>query len=106
MDIDLSVLKFIEREKEIPFNELVSIIEAAILAAYQKHVGNSEPARAELSKSTGHVNIYAPVLDEEGVKTGETEVTPENFGRVAAAAASAVAVWPGSRADVADRRAC
>ena len=90
MDIDLSVLKFIEREKEIPFNELVSIIEAAILAAYQKHVGNSEPARAELSKSTGHVNIYAPVLDEEGVKTGETEVTPENFGRVAAAAAKQV----------------
>ena len=90
MDIDLSVLKFIEREKEIPFNELVSIIEAAILAAYQKHVGNTEPARAELSKSTGHVNIYAPVLDEDGVKTGETEVTPENFGRVAAAAAKQV----------------
>jgi N utilization substance protein A len=90
MDIDLSVLKFIEREKEIPFNELVSIIEAAILAAYQKHVGNSEPARAELSKSTGHVNIFAPVLDEEGVKTGETEVTPDNFGRVAAAAAKQV----------------
>jgi N utilization substance protein A len=90
MDIDLSVLKFIEREKEIPFNELVSIIEAAILAAYQKHVGNTEPARAELSKSTGHVNILAPVLDEEGVKTGETEVTPENFGRVAAAAAKQV----------------
>jgi N utilization substance protein A len=90
MDIDLSVLKFIEKEKEIPFNELVSIIEAAILAAYQKHVGNTEPARAELSKSTGHVNIFAPVLDEEGVKTGETEVTPENFGRVAAAAAKQV----------------
>ena len=90
MDIDLSVLKFIEREKEIPFNELVSIIEAAILAAYHKHVGNSDPARAELSKSTGHVNIFAPVLDEEGVKTGETEVTPENFGRVAAAAAKQV----------------
>ncbi len=90
MDIDLSVLKFIEREKEIPFAELVSIIEAAILAAYQKHVGNSDPARAELSKSTGHVNIYAPVLDEDGVKTGETEVTPDNFGRVAAAAAKQV----------------
>ncbi len=90
MDIDLSVLKFIEKEKEIPFNELVSIIEAAILAAYQKHVGNSDPARAELSKSTGHVNIFAPILDEEGVKTGETEVTPENFGRVAAAAAKQV----------------
>ena len=90
MHIDLSVLKFIEREKEIPFVELVSIIEAAILAAYHKHVGNTDPARAELNKSTGHVNIYAPILDEEGVKTGESEVTPENFGRVAAAAAKQV----------------
>ena len=90
MDIDLSVLKFIEREKEIPFADLVSIIEAAILAAYHKHVGNTEPARAELSKSTGHVTIYAPTLDEEGNNVGETEVTPENFGRVAAAAAKQV----------------
>ncbi len=90
MDIDLSVLKFIEREKEIPFADLVSIIEAAILAAYHKHVGNTEPARAELSKSTGHVTIYAPTLDEEGNNIGETEVTPENFGRVAAAAAKQV----------------
>ncbi len=90
MDIDLSVLKFIEREKEIPFADLVSIIEAAILAAYHKHVGNTEPARAELSKSTGHVTIYAPTLDEEGKNIGETEVTPENFGRVAAAAAKQV----------------
>ncbi|MEY5004789.1 MAG: hypothetical protein RLZZ594_819 [Actinomycetota bacterium] len=90
MDIDLSVLKFIEREKEIPFADLVSIIEAAILAAYHKHVGNTDPARAELSKSTGHVTIYAPTLDEEGNNVGETEVTPENFGRVAAAAAKQV----------------
>ncbi len=90
MDIDLSVLRFIEREKEIPFADLVSIIEAAILAAYHKHVGNTDEARAELSKSTGHVNIYAPTLDEEGNKVGETTVTPENFGRVAAAAAKQV----------------
>lgn len=90
MDIDLSVLKFIEREKEIPFADLVSIIEAAILAAYHKHVGNTDPARAELSKSTGHVTIYAPTLDEEGNNVGESEVTPENFGRVAAAAAKQV----------------
>jgi transcription termination/antitermination protein NusA len=34
MDIDLGILRTLEREKEIPFVELVSIIEAAILAAY------------------------------------------------------------------------
>ena len=112
MDIDLSVLKVLEREAEIPFNELVSVIEDAILAAYQKMVAKTEPtpaagekiapkvfdrdapklpeARAELNKSTGHVTIYVPTLDEEGNKIGETEATPENFGRVAAGAAKQV----------------
>ena len=37
MDIDLSVLRMMEREKEIPFDELVQIIEQAILMAYLKH---------------------------------------------------------------------
>ena len=37
MDIDLGILRTLEREKEIPFAELVSIIEAAILAAYFKN---------------------------------------------------------------------
>ena len=90
MDIDLSVLKTLEREAEIPFGELVAIIEAAILAAYHKHVGNNDEVRAELNRTTGHVNVYAPILDEEGNKTGETEVTPENFGRIAAGAAKQV----------------
>ncbi|WP_296630882.1 transcription termination factor NusA [Rhodoluna sp.] len=90
MDIDLSVLKTLEREAEIPFSELVAIIEAAILAAYHKHVGNNDEVRAELNRTTGRVNVYAPILDEEGNKTGETEVTPENFGRIAAGAAKQV----------------
>ena len=34
MDIDLSVLKLMESEREIPFEELVIIIEQAILVAY------------------------------------------------------------------------
>ena len=90
MDIDLSVLKTLEREAEIPFSELVAIIEAAILAAYHKHVGNNDEVRAELNRTTGQVNVYAPTLDEEGNKTGETIVTPENFGRIAAGAAKQV----------------
>jgi len=34
MDIDLSVLKLMESERDIPFDELVGIIEQAILTAY------------------------------------------------------------------------
>ena len=47
MDIDLSVLKVLEREAEIPFNELVSVIEDAILAAYHKMIAKAEPAANE-----------------------------------------------------------
>ena len=91
MDIDLNVLRLLEREKEIPFDELVVIIEQAILAAYYKHISDqTRGPRAELDRKTGHVSIYAPVLDENGEKVGEREVTPEGFGRVAAYAAKQV----------------
>ncbi len=91
MDIDISVLRLLEREKEIPFDDLVNIIEAAILAAYYKHIqDHTKGPRAELDRKTGHVTIYSPILDEEGEQTGETDVTPEGFGRVAAFAAKQV----------------
>ena len=90
MDIDLSVLRGLEREKEIPFKELVEIIEAAILAAYHRTVGNTDKARAVLDQKTGHVQVFATTLDEEGNETGESEATPDGFGRIAASAAKQV----------------
>ena len=90
MDIDLRLLKQVEAEAEIPFSELVQIIEAAVVAAYHKHVGNHDEARAELDQKTGKVSIFVPELDEEGNKTGEVDATPENFGRIAAYSAKQV----------------
>ena len=91
MDIDLQVLRLLEREKEIPFDELVQIIEAAILAAYYKHVSDhTKGPRAVLDRKTGHVQVFRPILNEEGEQTGEEDVTPEGFGRVAAFAAKQV----------------
>ncbi len=94
MDIDLALLRTIEREKEIPFDELVRIIEQAILTAYAKHTsttGELPPgARAELDRKTGHVAIFVPVLDDEGAVIGEEETTPDDFGRIAAFAAKQV----------------
>jgi N utilization substance protein A len=90
VDIDLSVLRGLEREKEIPFKELVEIIEAAILAAYHRSVGNTDKARAVLDQKTGHVQIFATTLDEQGNETGESEATPAGFGRIAAGAAKQV----------------
>jgi N utilization substance protein A len=93
MDIDLGILRTLEREKEIPFVELVSIIEAAILAAYYKNLGldpKEHKARAALDKQTGSVHIFEVIWNEETRETTENEVTPENFGRIAAYSAKQV----------------
>jgi N utilization substance protein A len=94
VDIDLNVLKMMEREKEIPFDELVQIIEQAIRTAYvksQTEPGEAEPeVRVELNRKTGHVAVLVPELDAEGVVIGEAESTPEDFGRIAAFAAKQV----------------
>jgi len=101
MDIDLSVLKLMESEREIPFDELVVIIEQAILVAYEKHTGQADHrgmrenpdaprARVEIDKKTGHVVVYIPIVNEEGEKTGEEVDSPEDFGRIAAHAAKQV----------------
>ena len=92
MDIDLGVLRLMEREREIPFEELVQIIEQAILTAYLKHTGNTADsgARAELDRKTGHVYVYLPERDENGEIIGEEIDSPDDFGRIAAFAAKQV----------------
>jgi len=94
VDIDLSVLRLMEREREIPFEELVRIIEQAILTAYLKHTDQPESrapaARVELDRKTGHVSVFAIERDEEGEVVGESVDSPSDFGRIAAFAAKQV----------------
>lgn len=92
MDIDLSVLRMMERERDIPFDELVQIIEQAILTAYLKHIGAAPEttARVELDRKTGHVRVWVPEVDDDGAVLGEVEDSPSDFGRIAAYAAKQV----------------
>ncbi|MBT2485555.1 MULTISPECIES: transcription termination factor NusA [unclassified Microbacterium] len=94
MDIELSLLRGIEKEKAIPFEELVSIIEQAILTAYSKHVAadgvTPEGVRVHLDRRSGHVAVLQVVRDEEGAIIGEEDATPDDFGRIAAFAAKQV----------------
>jgi len=96
VDIDLSVLRLMEREREIPFDELVVIIEQAILTAYLKHTETPESkdgnahARVSLDRKSGHVSIFVPELNDEGEVIGEAEDVPEDFGRIGAFAAKQV----------------
>jgi N utilization substance protein A len=90
MDIDLSILRMLEREKEISFDVLVEAIEQALLTAYHKTSGAQEHARVELDRRSGHVTVLAAELDDEGNKVGEYDDTPDGFGRIAATTAKQI----------------
>jgi N utilization substance protein A len=90
MDIDISVLRLMEREKDIPFETLASAIEEALLSAYEKSADPVAGARVELNRRSGHVVVMVPERDEEGRTVAEHDGTPEGFGRVAAATARQV----------------
>lgn len=90
MDIDLSILRMLEREKEIPFDVLVEAIEQALLIAYQKTPGSHARARVDVNRKTGHVAVLAPELDDEGNQVAEFDDTPDGFGRIAATTAKQV----------------
>ncbi|GAA3943374.1 transcription termination factor NusA [Pseudoclavibacter caeni] len=87
MNIDLGALRLLESEQGIPAGRLVGILEQAILAAYHQHVGHDSPARVEIDRKSGLMRVLEPEVDDEGNTTGEVDVTPTDFGRVAAAAA-------------------
>ncbi len=90
MDIDLSILRMLEREKEISFDVLVEAIEQALLTAYHKSPGAQENARVQLDRKSGHVTVLAAEVDEEGNKIAEYDDTPEGFGRIAATTAKQI----------------
>jgi N utilization substance protein A len=90
MDIDMSILRSLEREKEISFDVLVEAIEQALLTAYHKTAGAQADARVQLDRKSGHVTVYAAEKDEEGNTVGEYDDTPEGFGRIAATTAKQI----------------
>ncbi len=90
MDIDMSILRMLEREKEISFEVLVEAIEQALLTAYTKSPGAHESARVVLDRKSGHVTVLADELDDDGNKVGEFEDTPDGFGRIAATTAKQI----------------
>jgi len=90
MDIDLSILRMLEREKEISFDVLVDAIEQALLTAYHKSPGSQDQARVLLDRKSGHVSVMAAELDDDGNRVGEYDDTPDGFGRIAATTAKQI----------------
>jgi N utilization substance protein A len=110
----LEALKDLEREKGISANVLLEAIEAALLSAYKRNFGSLQNAKVLIDRATGDCKVYAQRVVVEEVHDSrleislsearaidplynlndvvETEVTPRNFGRIAAQTAKQVVV--------------
>lgn len=110
----LTTLRELGREKGIEEEVLFEAIEAALISAYKRNFGSAQNVRVTLSRETGHYHVYAiktVVEDPEDEITEislaqartikpdyevgdviEIEVTPANFGRIAAQTAKQVVV--------------
>jgi transcription termination/antitermination protein NusA len=90
MDIDLSVLRSLESEKDISMDLAIKAIEDALLRAYHSTAGAAPTARVEIDRRTGHVTVWASEPSEEGGQAREYDDTPDGFGRIAATTARQV----------------
>src|SRR4051794_25796469 len=87
----MSILRMLEREKEISFDVLVEAIEQALLTAYHKTPGALENARVQLDRKSGHVVVFAREANDQGEPEGEEfDDTPADFGRIAATTAKQI----------------
>jgi N utilization substance protein A len=90
MNIDVTALRGLVREKDVSFDTVVEAIESALLAAYQRTEGAQEHARVQLDRKTGEVTVLAQEVDESGEVVREYDDTPSDFGRIAAMTAKQV----------------
>jgi N utilization substance protein A len=86
----LEALRQIEREKGIDSETIILALESALLSAYKKNYSSTEEARVEVNRETGSIHVYAQVIKDESGEVEEKEVTPRNFGRIAAQTAKQV----------------
>lgn len=108
----IEALEEIEREKGISKDIIFEALEAALISGYKKNFGSSQNVEVEVDKETGEVKVYAKKTVVEEVETDlfeielddakemdinyeledvvRVEITPKNFGRIAAQTAKQV----------------
>ncbi|MBO8170976.1 MAG: transcription termination/antitermination protein NusA [Bacillaceae bacterium] len=108
----IEALNDIEKEKGISKEVLIEAIEAALISGYKRNFNSAQNVRVDVDRETGHVGVYArkTVVEEvedprqeisldaaQEIDPGyqlddivEIEVTPKDFGRIAAQTAKQV----------------
>jgi N utilization substance protein A len=107
----IDVLNFIAKERNIQFELLIEALEAALLTAYKRHYGAEANAIVMVDRASGEYRVYHRRLVVETVEDPkleisvkqardpyaigdyfDEEVTPKDFGRIAAQTAKQVIV--------------
>jgi N utilization substance protein A len=110
----LDALHDLEKEKGISVEILLEAIEAALLSAYKRNFGSLQNARVIIDRDTGEFKVFSQRVVVQEVTDSrqeislqeaksinpsyeledivESEVTPKNFGRIAAQTAKQVVV--------------
>ncbi|SHG98904.1 transcription termination factor NusA [Geodermatophilus nigrescens] len=92
MNIDLTALRAIEREKDIPADTVIEAIETALVTAYRHADGAARHVRVHVDRKSGEVAVLAQELGDDGQVVREWDDTPSDFGRIAASTAKQVIV--------------
>lgn len=110
----LEALRDLEKERNISADIILDAIDAALVSAYKKNFGSSQNVRTEINRETGDFHVYSrktiveeveddkteiSLAEAEKINPGyeagdiyEVEVTPRDFGRIAAQTAKQVVV--------------
>ncbi|HHV94613.1 MAG TPA: transcription termination/antitermination protein NusA [Firmicutes bacterium] len=110
----MSALNELEKERGITKEIILEAIQAAITTAYKRNYGTAQNVRVEINENTGEIKVYArktvvdevtdestqiSVQDAQAIDPNyelddviDVEVTPEDFGRIAAQTAKQVVI--------------
>lgn len=93
MNIDLiEAIRQIEREKKIDAEAIFAALSDALTSAYKKVYGMEPNVYVNIDRQTGEIKVFsrAEVETDAGIEVVEEEITPKDFGRIAAQTAKQV----------------
>lgn len=88
----IAALRELEKEKGIKMETIIDALKVALMSAYKKNYNIDYKCRIDINTQTGEIKVFKVLDKEDRAIEGadEVEVTPDNFGRIAAQTAKQV----------------
>ena len=87
MGVDIPALVQLTEAKGMPLEQLIQMIEAAVLTAYTETPEPNRYARVQFDRETGDIQIFVPTFNELGERISEDLLEVEGFDRIATSTA-------------------